>query len=387
MKPLTHIIKRFDNWLFDSYKLNAQHWGLFRIFYALFMLAILGLPQLTYLAELPDMFFHPPRISIGQFASGYPAYGFLKTIGLLIVAAYLCILFGYRTRTASVAGAVLAVFAKTFVYSTGQINHDFMVWMVPIAGAFANWGAAYSLDAQLSTEEDRANVHNWPIVILVIAFSFALALSGYHKYLGGWAHPDLLAVKQWFIRNHIVIQREYLLGPYFLTFDNDFFWKSLDYLTLIFEIGILAGILFPKVFRIFLLVTVGFHSCNLLLLNIDFSFNFAFYALFLPWARIQAWLTKQARWPSVQIAFLTPKTFVIASLAFLLFFALTENSLLIFILNLAGIDYLGNAVVRTFAGVAVVLWLIYDAFKLSIRPKTESPKLALRQDSQRLNIS
>ena len=40
----------FDRWLFESYDLNAKHWGLFRITYALFMLAVLGLPQLTYLA-------------------------------------------------------------------------------------------------------------------------------------------------------------------------------------------------------------------------------------------------------------------------------------------------------------------------------------------------
>lgn len=377
----------FDRWLFESYQLNAAQWVLFRIFYALFMLAILGLPQLTYLAGLPDMFFNPSQISIGQLAGGYPSYGFLKVLGLLIVAAYLCILFGYRTRTASVAGAALAVFAKTFVYSTGQINHDFMVWLVPVAGAFANWGAAYSLDSQVETKTPDVKAHNWPIVFLVIAFSFALALSGYHKYLGGWANPDLLAVKQWFIRNHIVVQREYLLGPYFLTFESYTFWKSLDYLTLIFEIGILAGILFPKWFRLFLLVTVGFHTANLLMLNIDFSFIFAFYALFLPWARIQHWLESLKKWSSITSRWLGTKSFLIASAGFLIFFALTENSILIFLLNLIGTDYLGNAVVRTLGGMGVVLWLIYDFLKTHFAQRQESKEPIMSHDSQRLNIS
>lgn len=387
MSSPKNLLSRFDAWFFDSYKLGAEQWGLFRIFYAVFMLAILGMPQLTYLAELPDMFFHPPRISIGVLANGYPDYFFLKVLGLLTVAAYLCILFGYRTRTASVMGAMLAVFGKSFIYSTGQINHDFMVWMVPIAGAFANWGAAYSLDSQNKPAGDRPEVQNWPIMILVIAFSFALALSGYQKYLGGWANPDMLAVNQWFIRNHIVIQREYLLGPLFLTFENYLFWKSLDYLTLIFEIGILAGIIFPRVFRIFLLFTVGFHTANLLLLNIDFSFNFAFYALFLPWARIDSYLGKTHLWNSTLSACLSPKAFLIGASAFLVFFALTENSPLIFLLNLVGIDYLGNAVVRTFAGVAVVLWLIYDFLKSARGQKETADKEVVDHDSQRLKIS
>ena len=387
MTTRSNIMGRFDRWFFDSYKLSAEQWGLFRIFYALFMLAVMGLPQLTYLAELPDMFFHPPRFSVGQFASGYPGYVFLKILGLLIAAAYLCILFGYRTRTASVAGAILAVFGKSFIYSTGQINHDFMVWMVPVAGAFANWGAAYSLDSQRETSVSKAEVQNWPIMILVIAFSFALALSGYHKYLGGWANPDMLAVNQWFIRNHIVVQREYLLGPYLLTFDNFLFWKSLDYLTLVFEIGIVVGIFYRRIFCFFLLITVGFHTANLLLLNIDFSFNLAFYALFLPWARIQIWLENKQNWHTALIRCLTYKSFLIGAAVFLLFFALTENAPLIFALNLVGIDYLGNAVVRTFTGVAVVIWLIYDFLVSAKRqPEVEDEK-AINHDSQRLKIS
>ena len=230
-------------------------------------------------------------------------------------------------------------------------------------------------------------VTNWPIVFLAIAFSFALALSGYHKYLGGWANLDLLAVKQWFIRNHIVVQREYLLGPYFLTFESYTFWKSLDYLTIIFEVGILAGILFPKLFRLFLLATVGFHTANLLMLNIDFSFNFAFYALFLPWARIQHGLESLKNWPTITSRWLRTKSFFIESTRFLIFFALTESSILIFLLNLIGIDYLGNAVVRTFGGIAVVLWLIYDFLKARIAHRQESKELTAGHDSQPLNIS
>jgi hypothetical protein len=351
----------FDRWLFDSYKLNANHWGLFRITYALYMLVFVGLPELTYLAGLPDAFFNPPRISISQLASGYPGYAFLKILGLLIVAHFLCILFGYRTRTASIAGATLAVFAKSFVYSTGQINHDFMVWMVPIAGAFANWGAAYSLDSQ-STEKRNSEVHNWPIMFLVIAFTFALALSGYKKYLSGWASLEFAAVNQSFIRNYIVVQREYLMAPHMITFDNFIFWKTLDYLTLVFEIGIVVGIVFPKVFRWFLLATVVFHAANLLLLNIDFSFNFAFYALFLPWSRIGAWV-KLSRIGTLLNSTIQPKVAWMASLAYLVFFLLTESSLATFTFGLVGIDYLGNAVIRTALAATIAAWLIFDYLK------------------------
>ena len=151
-----------------------------------------------------------------------------------------------------------------------------------------------------------------------------------------------------------------MLGPYFLTFDNYLFWKSLDYLTLICEMGVLIGILIPRIFRYLLLVTVGFHTANLLLLNIDFSFNFAFYALFLPWRRIGRWLDGAAGSERLTQTILTQRNFIIVSLLYLIFFALTESSIVIFALNLVGIDYLGNAVVRTFTGLAIVVWLIAD---------------------------
>jgi hypothetical protein len=372
----------FDRWLFESYQLNANHWGLFRITYALYMLVFVGLPELTYLAGLPDAFFNPPRISIGQLASGYPGYAFLQILGLLIVGLFLCILFGYRTRTASIAGATLAVFAKSFVYSTGQINHDFMVWMVPVAGAFANWGAAYSLDSK-STEKKNSEVHNWPIMFLVIAFTFALALSGYKKYLGGWASLEFAAVNQSFIRNYIVVQREYLMAPHMINFDSFIFWKALDYLTLVFEIGIVVGIVFPKVFRWFLLATVGFHASNLLLLNIDFSFNFAFYALFLPWNRIEGWV-KLSRIGTLLDSMIQPKVAWVVSLAYLIFFLLTESSLATFSFGLVGVDYLGNAVFRTSLAATIAAWLIFD-FLTHLRSREKQTNRHVAPGSATLN--
>ncbi|MCZ6675091.1 MAG: hypothetical protein O7C75_19330 [Verrucomicrobia bacterium] len=361
-------LARFDRWLFESYSFDAKQWGLFRIIYALFMLVLFGLPQLVYLDGLPDAFFKPPRMSIGQFASGFPDLLFLQILGLLIVVAYLCILFGYRTKTASIAGVLLAFFAKTFVYSLGQINHDFMVWLVPLAGAFANWGAGYSIDAKNRSLEKSSQTQSWPIVLLVIIFCFAFALSGIHKILGGWTNLDLTAVQQMLARSAVVSQRDHFLAPFFLTFNNYYFWKAIDFLTLFFEIGIVVGIFLPRVFRIFLMAAVGFHAANLLMLNIDFSFNFAFYALFLNWVGISLWVDQSARAQTILSKMLTWRTFLVASILYLVFFFLTESSLIIFALTQIGFDYLGNAFVRILIGVGVVLWAIAHYLKTRSTP-------------------
>ncbi|MDA0347123.1 MAG: hypothetical protein O3C43_02355 [Verrucomicrobia bacterium] len=343
--------------------MTPKHWGLFRISFAVYMLAFVGLPELTYLSELPDDFFHPHQFSLGQFAPGFPGYLFLKVLGLIIVFLFLCILFGYRTRTASIVSVVLVIFAKTFVYSLGQINHDFIVWLVPVAGAFANWGAAYSIDSSNKQSFGKEESQSWPIVFLVVTFCFAMALSGYQKFLGGWADLYANPVQQNLARMFIVVQRQDFLAPALNTFDNFFLWKALDYLTLIFEIGILIGIFFPKIFRLFLMVAVVFHLSNLLILNIDFSFNFAFYALFLPWPRICNWIDRSKDIHFLMARFLTLKCFVLVSFLYLIFFAATESSLVIFSFNLLGIEYLGNAMVRSLLGFGIVIWIAVDHLK------------------------
>lgn len=351
--------KRFDYWLFEAFSLSPEAWGLFRIAYALYMLLWVGLPELTYLAGLPDTFYHPQRFSIAVLFPGYPPAGILKLLGLLTAVAYLCMLFGCKTRVASVAAAILFVLSKSFVYSTGQINHDFMVWLVPLAGACANWGARYSLDEDRMDPSPRTGNEGWPVTFLVIIFCFALALSGYQKLLGGWADPEITAVQQWHARMFVVVQRDAFLSPFFQQVDSHLFWKSLDYLTLIFEIGILLGISSPRIFRIFLVAAIVFHTMNLLIINIDFSFNFAFYALFLNWERIHRWIEKRPRMRSRLLDVFQWRIIIPGFLTYLLFFGLTESSLVSYILEKIGIGYLGNALVRTIFGLIVTGWAVY----------------------------
>ena len=374
---------RFDRWLFGYYSLNGNHWGLFRIGYALFMLGILGLPELVYLSELPDVFFHPRSFNIARLFSGFPDPGTAKILGVLINLAFLCILFGFRTRTASIVGVILVFFAKSFVYSTGQINHDFMVWLVPIAGAFGNWGAAYSIDAKKRNGANQtAETQSWPITFLVVIFCFAFALSGIHKLIGGWATPDLGAVQQWHARAFVVTQRQDFLSPLMLQVDNLVIWKSLDYLTLIFEIGILAGIFYLRIFRIFLLVAVVFHTGNLLLLNIDFSFNLAFYALFLNWEKIDQWAGKSLKAMSLLKNLLRKRVFFLACAIYLPFFFMTESSVLIFILSRVGIEYLGNALVRTLLGVGIAVWAIHAGLGGNWKSLLERPNKSTEDATQ-----
>ncbi len=350
------FIERFDRWYFSGYEMSAEAWGLARVAFSIYVLLVFGLPELAYLAKIPDVFYLPPRISSSLFFSGFPESGLLTGISVLMVLLGSGMLFGYKTRFCSIAFSLVVFFGKGFVYSTGQINHDFMVWLVPIAGAFAGWGGAYSIDANRSSDSKKVSAESWPLTLLVVAFAFALCVSGIQKYLGGWALFETQAVEQWFVRNHYYMERQYFLGPLMIDFHQAWFWEMLDIATLVFEIGIIATVFFPRVYRAFIIVTVFFHLSNLLLLNIDFSFNMAFYLLFLPWENIHDKLALKKRVASVfQLRCLGG--FI---LLFGVFFLVTEKSPLVFFMNIVGIDYLGNAMLRTVIAALVCCWAIWQ---------------------------
>jgi len=68
--------------------------------------------------------------------------------------------------------------------------------------------------------------------------------------------------------------------------------------------------------------------------------------------------------------FLTVKNFVLVTFVYLVFFALTKSSLVIVAFNLVGIEYLGNAMVRSLLGTGIVLWVFVD--QLNQRKKANS---------------
>lgn len=279
----------YDRIIFDSFLLSPQALGLYRISYALFLL-VFGVPNFTWISNFPSIFYNPPLLSLHTFFSGFPGYWFLLLISLGTCVSTILLLFGYKTRLTSILLALFIFTGKSFAYSFGKIDHDFLVWTIPLVMAFSNWGAAYSLDSKIELK-DRM-VHNWPVVLLALVLCLAMFSAGLPKLLGGWLDLSSQAVRGHFLREYYLNERQDLLAPFFLNLNSPLVWEFFDYVGVLLEVLFLFAIIRPNVLRSFIVVAILFHVANYLMLNIAFTVNFILYLLFIDWRMVINWLRK-----------------------------------------------------------------------------------------------
>jgi uncharacterized membrane protein YphA (DoxX/SURF4 family) len=141
-------MKRINHFIFEEYRFQAEHLGLFRICYALFSIFVIGIPDFRILHTLPDFIYDPPMLSIASFSSGFPEYTFLLILSIALFILHFAVLFGYKTKTSSICLTLLLLTGYSFYFSMGKINHGSMitVW-IPLLMGLAGWGQAFSIDA------------------------------------------------------------------------------------------------------------------------------------------------------------------------------------------------------------------------------------------------
>lgn len=272
-----------DRWIFESWSFSPQALGLFRIFYALFVLFIIMPSQPPYvyygfLTDLPqELFFPPPGIMM--LFGGFPPAWFFNGIELLLVISLTAVLLGWKTTFFSVLTGLLILTGNGFSFSMGKINHDLMLPLVPLLMAFSNWGARFSIDSSASATARK--VQNWPVVLLSLFLGYMMMTAGFAKLLGGWLDISTHATYGHLLNQHFVNGRTGLLSGFFIGFEQPAFWVMLDYATIIFEIGFLPAVFFPRVFRFFVGLAVIFHFSVMVMLNISFLPNLGAYSLFL----------------------------------------------------------------------------------------------------------
>ncbi|RDV16676.1 hypothetical protein DXT99_02520 [Pontibacter diazotrophicus] len=354
----------FDKIIFDSFQLTPESLGLYRILYALFLL-IFGVPNFTWISRFPDVFYNPPLLSLHTFFSGFPSYWFLLLVSLGTCISTVLLLFGYKTRLTSILLALFIFTGKSFAYSFGKIDHDFLIWIIPLVMSFSNWGAAYSLDAKLK-HQDRV-VQNWPVVLLALILSFAMFSAGLPKLLGGWLDISTHAVRGHFLREFYVNERQDLLAPFFLNLNSALVWEFFDYAGVFLEVFFIFAIIRPNLFRFFVICAIFFHVFNYLMLNIAFSINIILYLLFVDWGMIISKLRKHRMLLSIERAINFRSLLIVGLLYtsfYLIYITATESvtfnvSPLRFVLeDLMNLDSL------IFSGIVIFLGLIVAVLNL-----------------------
>ncbi len=282
----------FDRWV-RSYAVPTEALGLFRILFAGHVL-VLGMPAFGWVARFPPAFYNPPEYSLGAFFDSLPSPLFLELLTAVEVVASVALLFGYRTRLASLVLAVTVAVGLTFVLSFGKINHGPVLYVaILLIMAFSRWGDAFSIDALRggAPGRDRGLLrwsNAWPVALMALVIGFGYFSGGLPKALV-WLDFDLTThgTRSWLIGR---FQRGYtgLAGPWLFSNDNALVWEMMDVTAVAFEVGFLFAILHLRLLRVFFVLAVVFHAANVFMLGIDFTRLAFLYTLFFPWTRILA---------------------------------------------------------------------------------------------------
>jgi uncharacterized membrane protein YphA (DoxX/SURF4 family) len=290
---LAWVDERFSGWLFRGFPLARESLALYRISFAGYHL-LFGIPNYVWISANPNIFFDP-HPSLALLFNGFPSYFTLQLFSSLVCLLFIMLLFGYRTRLVSVLLTATLIFANSFKYSFGKIDHDIMPVMIPLVMSFSGWGACFSLDSLRQTSRERyALTQSWPVAFIALLIAIGFFSAGLPKALK-WIDFDLAThgVRRWVTSAFYIEGHDDLLVPLFVKITNPYFWESLDVLAVIFELGFLATLPFPGAFRLYIGLAVLFHFNNHLMLNIPFAEYMVVYLLFINWEAIHAYVKKK----------------------------------------------------------------------------------------------
>lgn len=166
----------------SSPSLHHEWLGFVRVLFGLTFL--IGFPRSSNLGveALPNTLFFPP---IGPFAlaPGYPSVTVIATIELLLTITTVSLTMGLWTKFSSWLFALLFTAASGIQYSTGKIDHDFIVAMVPLVLA-PIWGRSFAL---LPDRAELTDDSLWKrLDTLSVAIGAFWISSGVIKALTGW---------------------------------------------------------------------------------------------------------------------------------------------------------------------------------------------------------
>lgn len=276
-------LERFDAWVAKG-PFTPEDLGLYRIVYA--SLALLVVPDLTWLAAYPDFLLHPP-LGPFQLLTGTPSANLL--VGLEVVRTIVLVLLGLGvwTRWVSIAATAILVLTYGLIYSVGKIDHTILLVLTPLVLSFAHWGDRVSIDAW-RTELARPQPQ-WPLRLLAAMIALPFFAVAFVKAGTGWLLWTGQAVHGQFLMYYEALDRTAWLAPLAAHLESRIVWETLDWLTVLVEVALLVTLRWWRAFRIALAFVVLFHLGVFLMLNISFAFNIVVYGAFVAWgARLPA---------------------------------------------------------------------------------------------------
>lgn len=274
----------------------AGRLGLYRIIFALFALwSVSGNSgNFSKMAELPQSSWHPV-FSVIWLQSPPPAW-IMKACLLLVIFSLVWLLFGYKTRWATLIYMVSAVFLASINFSFGKIDHSdtFLFCYIPFMMLIYDWGQTYSVDRLLrlqrgetvpSPTEDSWQ-HGWTIKATIFLFAILFGTAGYIKaILGDWlSEPKILPY--WLYEEGNASQN----NPFYFTFlVTPLLYNGARFSVLCFESFFPLSLLHRKLRTFFVAGAIFFHTGTGIFMGIYFVPMYIAYAIFIDWQWLLGW--------------------------------------------------------------------------------------------------
>jgi len=271
--------KFYEEWIFNAYLCTSFQLGLFRIAFTFILIFFIGVPQFSIkIINFPDGFFNPPPL-FGQFFSDIPPILYFKITDVILYIGFFCTLIGLLTKVCGIISASICIVNFGFIFSTGKIDHSFLVWFTLFMMSFSGWGKNFSIDSIIFNTKN-IKVQMWPISLLSLSLGFAFFTAGLIKLVSGWLGSSDSMVRAFFLRNYYIQQKQDYMANFFENFNFQLFWEIGDWFTILFEIGFLVVVFQTSIFRFFTLLAIIFHGMIMLMMNISFHAFFSVYLLF-----------------------------------------------------------------------------------------------------------
>lgn len=258
--------------------------GCYRILFASY--ALVRLPHFSWAGGYPTAFHSPPP---GPFAvlPGFPPRATLIILEVAVAVCFASVLVGWRTRPSSYLAALLTLVGYGITYSFGKIDHNILFVLAPAFMAYAGWGSALSVDAA-RRNGDGGHVRPWAMRLFALAIGMAFATAALPKWRNGWMSVETQAVRNELARSEIVSGTDTLGTALLHQVDVGIFWNALDWMTVAFELGLVASAIAWLPFRVFLAIAALFHLAVFVTFDIRFSPNMLAYAAFVRWDLVHA---------------------------------------------------------------------------------------------------
>jgi uncharacterized membrane protein YphA (DoxX/SURF4 family) len=258
------------------------------VFGALFVVGYGHPNDVRWFASLPEALFVPPPGWAGLFPFLPLDPTFAAGARWLFLAACFSAMIGFATRPAALLALLTSLYVLGLPQSVGKLNHFHHLWWMAAVLAVSPAGDAWSIDRWRSARPVPAPsvAHGLPIRFTWVFVGIAYFFPGLWKVgICGldWALGDNL---RWIMYQKWIELDGFL--PLVRVDTYPWLYRLGALTTLVFEIGFLPALFFPRIRPFFVITAFLFHQGTWLTMNIGFHELVVCYVAFVPWSRLLA---------------------------------------------------------------------------------------------------